>query len=116
MNDSSTNTIEASNKARAISRAADVLAAYMSDDRGWASPTTGPEVMAASDDSDVDSALSDLIADLMHLADYIGGDDYGEVKADSARNHYSGERTGDLDAPWDSIPRDLVHYVPEVEA
>lgn len=127
MNDSSTNTIEASNKSRAISRAADVLAAYMSDARGWDYAITGREVMDATTDTDIPSVLGDLIADLMHLADYIGEsdphqviEDFSEVVLRTATANHDGESTGDdlhePGTPWNSIPRDLVHYHPEVDA
>lgn len=58
-------------KERAISRAADALAGYMSDSRGWASPTTGAEIMEADDTGDERDALVDLIADLTHLAEHM---------------------------------------------
>lgn len=132
--DSSTEDREAtearSNKERALSRAADALARYMSDSRGWASPTIGPEVMEADDRGDERDALKDLIADLTHLAEHMAtrtilSTPSRDGQRDSVMARLRAERTvragitssyaeweGDaFSPPLSSVPFDVIEYV-----
>lgn len=106
---------EASNKARAISRGADLVAAYASDPRGWDGFMTGAQVFGAvapetDDGGDLVSIIKDAIADLLHLADHLRMNTNAVEKM--ARGHYLGEQGGDLDTAWREVPESQVEYVP----
>lgn len=105
---------EASNKARAISRGADLVAAYASDARGWAGTydtMNGADVMALKQVIDA-ATVADAIADILHVADHMGIEtDYLMQKA---LWHYHGERDGDLDTAWSGVPESDVEYVPAI--
>lgn len=107
---------EASNKARAISRGADLIAAYASDGRGWAyGPMTGAGFLdsAGSDvEHEAPSIIGDAIADILHAAEYVGLDTDDVIAR--ALNHYHGERSGDLDTAWRDVPASDVEYVPAI--
>lgn len=116
MSNTDSSTRARSDKERALSRASDALAGYMSDERGWASPTTGPEVFHAAtqgDIGDIESAIGDLIADLLHLTEHLHltatlGEPAAALAAvdaihQRAYNHHGGEREGDLDEAWNTI-------------
>lgn len=108
---------EASNKARAISRGADLVAAYASDPRGWDGPMTGAQVFGAvapdtDDGGDLVSIIKDAIADLLHLADHLRMDT--NALENMARRHYLGEQGGDLDTAWRAVPESQVEYVPAI--
>ena len=108
---------EASNKARAISRGADLVAAYASDPRGWDGFMTGAQVFGAvapetDDGGDLVSIIKDAIADLLHLADHLRMNTNAVEKM--ARGHYPGEQGGDLDTAWREVPESQVEYVPAI--
>ena len=106
---------EASNKARAISRGADLVAAYASDPRGWDSPMTGAEVFAEcdpKDEGDLGSIIGDAIADILHATERAGLDTDDMIV--SAINHDLGEQGGDLDTAWRDVPESQVEYVPAI--
>lgn len=99
-----------SDRDRAISRGGDLIARYLGDARGWGSPTTWPELVAQvrphAAQSDVQDAVGDLIADVLHALAYLGGDD--ESAHNIAMRHVRDE-CHDYE-PADFLP---VEYVPE---
>ena len=106
---------EASNKAHAISRGADLVAAYASDLRGWSGAMTGAQVFAErdpKDEGDLGSIIGDAIADILHLAEHAGLDPGAMIER--ATNNYTGERDGDLDTAWREVPESQVEYVPAI--
>lgn len=76
---------------RAVSRGADLVAAYLSDPRGWASDTTPAEVLAGH--GDAQSAAGDLIADVMHALEQAGYN--GPAALAMAEKHFYEERDDD---------------------
>jgi hypothetical protein len=108
---------EASNKARAISRGADLVAAYASDARGWDYPITGREVFDATapdtdDGGDLDAIIRDAIADILHLATHLGMN--ADAIESMARRHYLDEHAGHPDTAWRAVSRSDVEYVPAI--
>ena len=105
---------EASNKARAISRGADLVAAYASDARGWAGTydtMNGADVMALKQVIDA-ATVADAIADILHVADHMGIET--DYLMQTAFWHYHGERDGDLNTAWSGVPESDVEYVPAI--
>lgn len=96
---------------RAISRGADLLAAYASDPRGWGSPTTAQQVLEedAAAEGDLQSIAGDLIADILHALNHAGGYTVDALRI--AEAHYLEEQV-DEHAPAAGIP---VEYVPAEE-
>jgi hypothetical protein len=88
---------------RAVSRGVDLIAAYLSDLRGWGSYTTPAQLLADSEDAQ--SAAGDLIADVMHALEQLGFN--GPSAAAMAEQHFYEERDDHVAAagtPFQYIP------------
>lgn len=88
---------------RSVSRGVDLIAAYLSDPRGWGTDTTPAQLL--DDSSEAQSAAGDLIADVMHALEQLGFN--GPSAAAMAEQHFYEERDDHAAAagtPFQYIP------------